>query len=147
MKIAVYQVDGTKYNGVQFPNIALMKISSYHKSLGDEVEWYKGHLFWEEYDKIYASKIFNFSEMPQITPNMVIGGTGIDFYNKLPKEIEDRLAALAAKTGRSKTYYAREAILEYLDDMEDIYLVLDRLENPGRIMTMEEVERELDLDD
>lgn len=66
---------------------------------------------------------------------------------RLPKEIEDRLAALAAKTGRSKTYYAREAILEYLDDMEDIYLVLDRLENPGRRMTMEEVERELDLDD
>ena len=66
---------------------------------------------------------------------------------RLPKEIEDRLSALAAKTGRSKTYYAREAILEYLDDMEDIYLVLDRLENPGRRMTMEEVEKELDLDD
>ena len=87
-KIGVYQVDGTNYQGIQFPNISLMKISAYHKSIGDTVEWYEGHLFASQYDKIYASKIFKFSEMPQVPDNMIIGGTGIDFYNKLPAEIE-----------------------------------------------------------
>ena len=87
-KIAIYQVDGTEYQGVQYPNIALMKISAFHKSIGDTVEWYKGFLFAKDYDKIYASKIFKFSPMPQIPENMVIGGTGIDFHNKLPAEIE-----------------------------------------------------------
>lgn len=88
-KIGIYQVDGTEYQGVQFPNISLMKISGYHKSIGDTVEWYEGLLFHEKYDKIYASKIFKFSPMPQIPLNMVIGGTGIDFYNTLPPEIEN----------------------------------------------------------
>ena len=41
---------------------------------------------------------------------------------KLTKEIESRLAALASRTGRSKTFYAREAILTYLEDLEDYYL-------------------------
>lgn len=41
---------------------------------------------------------------------------------RLPEEIEKRLAALAKETGRTKTFYAREAILEHLDDLEDIYL-------------------------
>lgn len=86
-KIAIYQVDGTQYEGVQFPNIALMQISAYHKSMGDTVEWYPGLLFADQYDKIYASKIFAFSEMPEVPSNMVVGGTGIDFYNKLPEAI------------------------------------------------------------
>lgn len=89
MRIGIYQVDGTKYMGVQFPNISLMKISAYHKSIGDTVEWYDGYLFADQYDKVYASKIFSFSPMPQIPKNMVIGGTGIDFMNKLPQEIEN----------------------------------------------------------
>lgn len=46
---------------------------------------------------------------------------------RLPPEIEKRLAALAAATGRTKTFYAREAILEHLDDLEDIYLAEKRL--------------------
>jgi RHH-type transcriptional regulator, rel operon repressor / antitoxin RelB len=65
----------------------------------------------------------------------------------LPKEIENRLADLAVKTGRTKTYYAREAILEYIDDLEDIGLVQERMKKPGRRMTMEEVEKELGLGD
>jgi RHH-type transcriptional regulator, rel operon repressor / antitoxin RelB len=52
---------------------------------------------------------------------------------------------LAFKTGRSKTYYAREAILEFLDDMEDKYLALDRLEHPQAILTQEELEAGIDL--
>ncbi len=66
---------------------------------------------------------------------------------RLPKEIEDRLADLSVKTGRTKTYYVREAILEYIDDLEDIYLVQERIKKPVRKMTMEEVEKELGLDD
>jgi RHH-type rel operon transcriptional repressor/antitoxin RelB len=46
---------------------------------------------------------------------------------RLPEEIEKRLDALSKATGRTKTYYAREAILEYLDDLEDVYLAEQRL--------------------
>jgi len=48
---------------------------------------------------------------------------------RLPEEIESRLEALARLTGRTKTFYAREAILEHLDDLEDIYLAEKRLED------------------
>jgi RHH-type transcriptional regulator, rel operon repressor / antitoxin RelB len=41
---------------------------------------------------------------------------------RLPSEIEDRLSALAALTGRSKTFYATEAIVEHIDDLEDAHL-------------------------
>lgn len=46
---------------------------------------------------------------------------------RLPVDIENRLEALAKATGRSKTFYAREAILEHLDDLEDVYLAEQRL--------------------
>jgi RHH-type rel operon transcriptional repressor/antitoxin RelB len=46
---------------------------------------------------------------------------------RLPEDIEKRLDALAKATGRTKTYYAREAIFEYLNDLEDIYLAEQRL--------------------
>ena len=46
---------------------------------------------------------------------------------RLPPEIEDRLDALAKATGRTKTFYAREAILEHLDNLEDLYLAERRL--------------------
>lgn len=46
---------------------------------------------------------------------------------RLPEDIESRLDALAKATGRSKTFYAREAILEHLDDLEDLYLAEKRL--------------------
>ncbi len=57
---------------------------------------------------------------------------------RLPAEIEDRLEALAKVTGRTKTYYAREAILEYINDMEDVYLAEKRLEDirSGRTKTV-----------
>ncbi|MFC5759423.1 DUF6290 family protein [Rhizobium sp. GCM10022189] len=47
---------------------------------------------------------------------------------RLPPEIEARLDALAKRTGRSKSFYARQAILEHLDDMEDVFLAEKRLE-------------------
>ncbi|HXC53805.1 MAG TPA: TraY domain-containing protein [Rhizomicrobium sp.] len=46
---------------------------------------------------------------------------------RLPPDIEARLEALAKKTGRSKTYYAREAILEHIADLEDLYLAEKRV--------------------
>lgn len=46
---------------------------------------------------------------------------------RLPAEIESRLDALAKATGRTKTFYVREAILEHLDDLEDLYLAEQRL--------------------
>lgn len=57
---------------------------------------------------------------------------------RLPPDIEARLEKLAKATGRSKTYYAREAIEEHLADLEDIYLAEKRLEEhrAGRIRTI-----------
>ena len=57
---------------------------------------------------------------------------------RLPQDIEKRLDELAKRTGRTKTYYAREAILEHLEDLEDIYLAESRLEEilSGRSKTI-----------
>lgn len=70
---------------------------------------------------------------------------------RLPEVIERRLTALAKKTGRSKSFYAREAILEYLDDLEAAYIsdeVLKRIESgQERTYTIDELERELGLAD
>lgn len=47
---------------------------------------------------------------------------------RLPQSIEKRLEKLARRTGRTKTYYVREAILEHLQDIEDLYLAEGALE-------------------
>lgn len=65
---------------------------------------------------------------------------------RLPKDVEVRLAALAAKTGRTRTFYAKEAILEHLDEMEDKYLAIHRLENRGKCWTLDEMQQDLDLE-
>ena len=65
---------------------------------------------------------------------------------RLPDEVEARLAALAAKTGRSKTFYAKEAILEHIDDLEDKYLAVYRVENPNKRWSLDEMEQDLDLE-
>ena len=64
---------------------------------------------------------------------------------RLSPDIEKRLDELSKKTGRTKTSYAREAIIEHIDDLEGYYLAVDRLNSPGRQWTMEEVEKELGL--
>jgi RHH-type transcriptional regulator, rel operon repressor / antitoxin RelB len=66
---------------------------------------------------------------------------------RLPLTIDRRLEKLARRTGRTKTYYAREAILRFLEDMEDTYIAVQRLEKSGRRLTMQEAEAELGLDD
>lgn len=57
---------------------------------------------------------------------------------RLPHEIEERLEKLSVQTGRSKSFYVKEAILDHLDDIEDIYLAEKRLEDirAGRTQTI-----------
>jgi len=62
---------------------------------------------------------------------------------RLPAEIEIRLDSLAKKTGRSKSFYAREAILRHLEDLEDYHLARRRLARKATRVTLEELEREL----
>jgi RHH-type rel operon transcriptional repressor/antitoxin RelB len=62
---------------------------------------------------------------------------------RLPPEIEERLDALARKTGRSKSYYAREAILRQIEDIEDYYLARRRLTRGGPRVTLETLERQV----
>ncbi len=70
---------------------------------------------------------------------------------RLPAEIEARLDNLAKSTGRTKTFYAREAILEYLEDMEDFYEAEQRMVDiqAGRSKTysLDEVKNRLGLVD
>lgn len=70
---------------------------------------------------------------------------------RLPESIEKRLDALAKETGRTKSFYVREAILEHLDDLEDIYLAEKELAEirAGRAKTtpLEEVMKEYGLVD
>ena len=70
---------------------------------------------------------------------------------RLPTDVEARLANLSARTGRSKTYYATEAIVEHINDLEDLYLAEQRLTEVraarSRTYTLEEVERDLGLAD
>jgi RHH-type transcriptional regulator, rel operon repressor / antitoxin RelB len=62
---------------------------------------------------------------------------------RLPPEIEQRLDALAEKTGRSKSDCAREAILRQIEDIEDDDLARPRLGRGGPRVTLESLEREL----
>ena len=62
---------------------------------------------------------------------------------RLPAEIEQRLAALAKKTGRTKSFYAREAILRHIEDIEDYYLARRRAQRGGPRVTLDSLERDL----
>ena len=82
-KIGLIDVDGHN-----FPNLALMKLPTYHKTQGDTVEWYSGI---ERYDKVYMSKVFTFTEDDGRViqaDEVVRGGTGYDIVSKLPKEVD-----------------------------------------------------------
>ena len=87
-RIGLIDVDGHR-----FPNFALMRMSAYHKSHGDNVEWAVPA---KTYDIVAASKIFTFS--PDFdysgidTHKMIKGGTGYDIDSRLPKEIEESTA-------------------------------------------------------
>lgn len=69
---------------------------------------------------------------------------------RLPDEIEERLSALAQETGRTKTFYAREAILSYLDDLEDFFAadkrLIDLKEGRSETIALTDLRREHGLD-
>lgn len=69
---------------------------------------------------------------------------------RLPAEVESRLDALAKATGRTKTFYAREAILEHLDDLEDLYLAERELAavraGKSKTMPLEDVMKQYDME-
>lgn len=74
MKIGLIDVDGHN-----FPNLALMRISAWHKAQGDVVEWWQGDLF--HYDRVYMSKIFSDAYSPDVpepinADEVIKGGTG-----------------------------------------------------------------------
>lgn len=76
----------------KIPNLAIMKISSYYKSLGDDVDWYNPMFDMYDTDIFYESKVFTFSQNYQYYPinaNIIRGGTGINIQSKLPNEIEN----------------------------------------------------------
>lgn len=85
MRIALVDVDGH-----HFPNLALMKLSAWHKVQGDSIEWYSP--LFSRPDKIYASKVFTFSEdytdYAAGCPEPIRGGTGYGSMTKLPDEVE-----------------------------------------------------------
>ncbi|CAG0949027.1 hypothetical protein BURK2_00074 [Burkholderiales bacterium] len=64
---------------------------------------------------------------------------------RLPEPIEQRLNALAAESGRTKTALVREAILEYIDDLEDYYLAEARARRNRKTIPLADVERKLGL--
>ncbi|MFA7146603.1 MAG: radical SAM protein, partial [Candidatus Riflebacteria bacterium] len=85
MKIGLIDGDNTA-----FPNLALMKISAYHKRHGDTVEFVN---YWDSYDKVYISKVFTYTS-DHLKGNVIMcdeivaGGTGYNLTSKLPEDME-----------------------------------------------------------
>lgn len=86
MKIALHSPDNTGYM-----NYALMKISAWHKAMGDRVEWFNAlESRCVGYDRVYSSKVFTFTQSDDYLPDgTVYGGTGYGLYDDLPNEIDD----------------------------------------------------------
>jgi hypothetical protein len=85
MNIGLIDVDGHRW-----PNLALMKLSAWHKAQGDTVEWWWG---FGEYDRVYMSKVFDTTYSadqpePLNTREVIRGGTGYGLDNRLPDEVE-----------------------------------------------------------
>lgn len=91
MRIGLHDAEQDYLKHKTFPNYALMKISAYHKSCGDSVEWWSP-IFNRNYDLIYSSKIFDFTpENEYLPPTAIRGGTGyrdIPISQQLPPEID-----------------------------------------------------------
>jgi RHH-type rel operon transcriptional repressor/antitoxin RelB len=64
---------------------------------------------------------------------------------RIPDEMETRLEKLASLTGRPKSFYVREALQAHLDEIEDTYTALYRLEHPAKRWTLDDLEQGLDL--
>lgn len=81
MLVGLHDADNTG-----FPNLALMKLSAWHKAQGDTVRWWTAM---EPSDCVYSSKVFTFTSECQYLPeNTIRGGTGYGIYDELPSEID-----------------------------------------------------------
>ena len=65
---------------------------------------------------------------------------------RLEPELEKRLERLAKKTGRTKSYYAKEAIRQYVEDREDYLLAVEVSQRNEKTFSLEDVRRKLGLD-
>lgn len=90
MEIGLIDVDGHTFESKRFPNLALMKISAWHKAQGDNVEWWNGLKY---YDRVYQAKVFDDTytkdnEYVIQADEVIKGGTGYNLDGALPEEIE-----------------------------------------------------------
>ena len=89
MIVGLHDAEKEHFKNKTFPNYALMKISAWHKAQGDTVEWWNP-LY--QYDRVYSSKVFDFTPIDPYLPNDAIrGGTGyrdIPMNQELPPEID-----------------------------------------------------------
>jgi hypothetical protein len=81
VNIGLYNVDS------KIPNLALMKISAYHKSQGDSVAWFSP-IEAPTFGRVYASSVFTWSDKAYVTPDMICGGSGFNLKVTLPESIE-----------------------------------------------------------
>ena len=84
MRIGLIAVDGRN----SFPNLALMRLSNWHKQRGDTVEWWTG---FTHYDRVYMSKVFTFTPDFDTVINaeeIITGGTGYKDFGSLPPKVE-----------------------------------------------------------
>lgn len=97
MKIGLIDNDLCTRKKSAFPNLALMKLSAYHKNIGDDVQLiniteFDNVLFTPDYDKVYCAKVFSDTPTPEYiyNKNIELGGSGFFYENakKLPLEIE-----------------------------------------------------------
>ena len=93
MRIGLIDVDAVNNHGAKFPNLALMRISAWHKAQGDEVEWWWTDLI--HYDVVYMSKVFSDTYSPDVpeplnADRVVKGGTGYAIHTINGKEVFDK---------------------------------------------------------
>lgn len=93
MRIALIDVDAFYKKAPKFPNLALMRISAYHKSKGDDVEWWWTDLI--HYDIVYMSKVFSDDYSPDVpepqnADKVIKGGTGYAIHIQDGREVFDK---------------------------------------------------------
>ena len=110
MRVGLIDVDGHN-----FPNLALMRISAYHKSLGDIVEWWQTDFIY--YDKVYMSKIFSDAYSPDVQEPLNCGevrGMLLNWAQTVKRCLTNRLIKICRKKLRKCfliTAYIRSLIL------------------------------------
>ena len=82
MRIGLYNLDS------KIPNLALMKIATFHKAQGDTVAWYTP-IEYPCFDRVYAASIFPWTRKDYVQNEMICGGTGFSTDSKLTKPIDD----------------------------------------------------------